>query len=149
LQPGEAAQVGRAIAAVLMARRNATSAEPQPVPRVDVSGEWEVRVSFLHGARTHRLRLRQDGDALTGDQMSEQFAGKVVGRLTAGGVCLTLTDRYEGSTISYRLDGDIADQRMSGTVVLGSASDHHQGPVNLAQFGPGEWLALRRASVRH
>jgi hypothetical protein len=60
-------------------------------------------------------------------------------------VCLTLTDRYEGSTICYRLDGEIADQRMSGTVVLGSASDHHRGPVNLAQFGSGEWQALRRA----
>jgi L-seryl-tRNA(Ser) seleniumtransferase len=145
LQAGEATEVGKAIAAVFLSRSADASAEGTPVPQADVSGEWEVRVSFLHGARTHRLRLRQNGDALSGDQTSEQFTGSVVGRLTTRGVCLTLTDRYEGSTICYRLDGEIADQRMSGTVVLGSASDHHRGPVNLAQFGSGEWQALRRA----
>jgi uncharacterized pyridoxal phosphate-dependent enzyme len=145
LQPGEAAEVGKAIAAVLVAHTAVASAERRPAPSADLSGEWEVRVSFLHGARTHRLRLHQKGDALTGDQSSELFAGNVVGRLTGRGVCLTLTDRYEGSTISYRLDGEVADQRMSGTVVLGSASDHHQGPINLAQFGSGQWQAQRRA----
>ena len=59
LQPGEAEQVGRAIAAVLRRRR---AAKPRrPVPKLDVSGAWDVRVTFLHGERTHRLRLAAAG----------------------------------------------------------------------------------------
>jgi hypothetical protein len=29
------------------------------------------------------------------------------------------------------------------TVFLGSATDHHRGPVNLSQFGKGQWQASR------
>src|SRR5580692_3401183 len=51
LQPGEADQVGRAIAAALMIPAAATA--PAPAPKTDISGAWDVQVSFLHGARTH------------------------------------------------------------------------------------------------
>jgi hypothetical protein len=32
---------------------------------------------------------------------------------------------------------------MTGTVVLGAVTDHHQGTVNLSQFGGGDWQASR------
>jgi hypothetical protein len=28
-------------------------------------------------------------------------------------------------------------------VILGSATDNHRGPVNLSQFGKGQWQASR------
>ena len=36
--------------------------------------------------------------------------------------------------------------RMQGDVFLGSATDHHRGPVNLSQFGKGQWQASERLS---
>jgi hypothetical protein len=39
----------------------------------------------------------------------------------------------------------VNDGKMEGEVVLGSATDHHRGPVNLSQFGKGQWQALRSA----
>jgi L-seryl-tRNA(Ser) seleniumtransferase len=141
LQPGEADQVGRAIAAALSAPVVAQPA--QAAPKIDLSGAWDVHVSFLHGERSHRLTLQQQGATITGSQSSQQFDGPVSGSLDADGVHLTFRTRYEGATIFYQLDGAIADGRMQGSVALGSASDHHQGPINRAQFGTGQFQAVR------
>src|SRR5277367_2229010 len=114
LQPGEADQVGRALAAALSAP---AVAKPAPmVPKVDISGAWDVHVSFLHGERSHRLTLHQKDSAITGSQTSQQFEGPVSGSLDAEGIHLTFRTRYEGATIFYMLDGAIADGRMQGTV---------------------------------
>jgi hypothetical protein len=99
----------------------------------------------MHGERLHRLRLQQQGKELSGSQESEQFAGKVVGRLTARDVRMEFEARHEGSAIAYRFEGTVDSDRMTGEVVLGSATDSHRGPVNLSQFGKGEWQAQRSA----
>ncbi len=145
LQPGEADQVGRALAAALSAPVAARAAPV--VPKVDVSGAWDVHVSFLHGERSHRLTLQQQGGAITGSQSSPQFDGPVSGSLDADGVHLTFRTRYEGATIFYTLNGAVADGRMQGTVALGSASDHHQGPINRSQFGTGQFQAVRAGGM--
>jgi hypothetical protein len=141
LQPGQADQVGRALAAALAAPA-AHKGEPA-APVVDLSGTWDVRVSFLHGERSHRLTLRQQDGAVTGSQSSQQFEGPVSGRLDADRLHLVFRTRYEGATISYQLSGTITDDRMQGSVALGSVSDHHQGPINRTQFGTGQFQGMR------
>ena len=145
LQPGEADQVGRAIAAALSAPVTAKTAAA--VPKLDVSGAWDIQVSFLHGERSHRLTLQQRDGAITGSQSSQQFEGPVSGRLDADGVHLTFRTRYEGATIFYQLDGAVTDGRMQGRVTLGSASDHHKGPLNMSQFGAGQFEGIRAGGV--
>src|ERR1700722_17654543 len=71
-QPGEAAKVGQAVADALTAAHNLHPATDAPA-QADLSGNWEVRVQFLHGERKHRLRLQQQGSHLSGSQESEQF----------------------------------------------------------------------------
>jgi L-seryl-tRNA(Ser) seleniumtransferase len=142
LQPNEAKAVGQAIAAVLSDNVPvAASSLPSPLP--DLSGEWEARVQFLHGDRTHRLRVEQNGAVIRGTHSSPQFEGALTGHVRPDGVTLELRARYEGSTISYRLDGTLVNGGMEGEAVLGSATDHHQGPVNLSQFGSARWRAVR------
>jgi D-glucosaminate-6-phosphate ammonia-lyase len=143
-QPGEATEVGKAIAASLTAARSLMPSA-DPAPAIDLSGDWSVRVQFLHGERLHRLRLQQQGNQLIGSQESEQFAGKVIGKLTAQSVRLEFEARHEGSAIAYRFEGKVDADRMAGEVVLGSATDNHRGPVNLSQFGKGQWQAQRAA----
>jgi hypothetical protein len=104
-------------------------------------------VSFLHGERCHRLTLQQQGGAISGNQSSQQFDGPVTGSLDADGIHLIFRTRYEGATISYKLEGAVADGRMQGTVKLGSVSDHHQGPLNMAQFGTGQFQAVRAGAA--
>ncbi len=141
-QPGEAAQVGQSIADTLNAAHNLQPAT-EPQAQADVSGTWEVRVQFLHGERRHRLRLQQQGSQLRGSQQSEQFESNVIGKLAAQRVHMQFETRHEGSAIAYRFEGTVTDGRMQGDVFLGSATDHHRGPVNLSQFGKGQWEAMR------
>jgi L-seryl-tRNA(Ser) seleniumtransferase len=143
-QPGEAAEVGKAIAGALDAARS-MMVTPEPAASIDLSGEWNVRVRFLHGERAHRLHLRQQGNQLDGSQQSEQFEGAVIGKLTEQHVHLEFETRHEGSAIAYRFEGTVSNGRMEGEVILGSATDHHRGPVNLSQFGKGQWQAQRSA----
>ncbi len=144
LQPGEAEAVGDAVVAVLRASlSNQPPAERQPA--LAVAGEWELRVDFLQGARTHRLALQQRGGGIAGHQSSAQFEGPVTGMLDADLICFTFDGRYEASTISYRFEGKVGDGAMAGTVALGAASDQNQGIVNRSQFGTGEWQARRVA----
>jgi hypothetical protein len=143
-QPGEAAEVGKAIAAALAAAR-ALKHATEPAPLIDLSGEWSVHVQFLHGQRLHRLCLQQQGSQLTGSHESEQFTGKVVGRLAARDIRMEFEARHEGSAIAYRFEGTVEAERMTGEVLLGSATDSHRGPVNLSQFGKGQWQAQRAA----
>jgi D-glucosaminate-6-phosphate ammonia-lyase len=144
LQPGEAAQVGDAIAAALRDAARAAPRSAQP-PASAIDGDWELRVDFLQGSRTHRLNLEQRGAELTGHQRSAQFEGPVSGWLSGDMIQLSFTSRYEASTICFFLDGEISDGRMSGTAMLGAASDQNQGIVNRSQFGGGRWQASRAA----
>jgi L-seryl-tRNA(Ser) seleniumtransferase len=144
LQPGEAAQVGDAVVAALLV---AAQAEPAPAraPALEIAGDWELRVDFLHGARTHRLALEQRGGVIGGHQRSALFEGPVSGAVSADSVEFTFDQRYEASNLSYRFEGRIENGAMRGTVALGAASDQNGGLVNRSQFGTGAWEARRVA----
>ena len=141
LQPGEAALVGDAIAVALAV--NAAVSPPAAPITATLAGAWELEVKFLHGARTHKLRIGQVGAALSGAQECGDFAGPVEGRMTPDGVAFHFDTRYEGSIIRYHFDGRVAGDNMNGTVEFGTFNDHHQGVVNLRQFGAGQWQARR------
>jgi D-glucosaminate-6-phosphate ammonia-lyase len=144
LQAGEAEQVGGAIAAALnsscQAAATAVSARSAP----ELGGEWEMHVEFLHGRRIHRLNIEQQGARLTGQQRSDGFAGPLAGSLAGEKVQLAFSARYEGSVISYLLDGEFGDGHMTGTARLGAANPQGgSGIVNRSQFGSGSWQARR------
>jgi len=142
LQPGEAAQVGDAIVSALRASlTNRPQATLMPGP--DIAGEWELRVAFMHGMRTHRLALEQSGGDIAGTQCSTQFEGPVSGEIDGHRIYFAFAGRHEAATISYRFEGTVADGKMEGTVLLGAASDQNQGIVNRTQFGAGSWRARR------
>ena len=144
LQPGEAQQVGDAVVAALLVSAQAERV-PTHAPALTVAGNWELRVEFLQGARTHRLNLEQKGADLSGHQKSAQFDGPVEGALDADIVRFSFEHRYEASKLSYRFEGRLKDGAMEGTVMLGAASDQNGGVVNRSQFGAGEWRAKRVA----
>jgi uncharacterized pyridoxal phosphate-dependent enzyme len=144
LQPGEAAQVGDAVAAVLRQAMRA-KAPAARASTIAIAGDWELRLDFLHGNRIHRLALEQRGSELAGHQRSAQFDGPVSGALDGDLVRFSFGGRYEASNLSYRFEGRVSDGTMAGTVELGAASDQNAGIVNRSQFGSGAWQARRLA----
>jgi L-seryl-tRNA(Ser) seleniumtransferase len=141
LQPGEAVQVGGTIAAHLTAP--VPEAAVRSGPGIDVSGTWDLEVVFLRGARGHRITLRQQDDVISGEHRSDQFEGVVAGGIDEAGVHLMLSAWHEGAMIAYHLDGALENGGIAGDVRLGSATASRQGPINMAQFGPGRFRAVR------
>ena len=144
LQPGEAAQVGDAIAVALSA--NAAPAPEAAPAQANLAGTWILDVTLLHGQRTHRLALDQSGATLTGTHDGPDFSGPVSGTLTPDGLAFHLDTTHEASTIRYDFEGQASGQTLSGTVTVGTYNAHHIGVVNLAQFGTGRWSARRAGS---
>jgi L-seryl-tRNA(Ser) seleniumtransferase len=144
LQPSEADKVGRGIAAALQSPVAAAEATAL-LSKIDVSGTWDVEVSFLTGNRSHSMQLQQNAGTIDGSQSSHQFAGPVTGNVDGDRVTLLFSAWYEGTMIAYQLDGAVSDGQIYGEVTLGSATHHHQGPINLAQFGAGQFHATRTA----
>jgi D-glucosaminate-6-phosphate ammonia-lyase len=142
LQPGEAVQVGKAVAALVMGAHSVPTFVGTS-PDADVSGIWDVTISFLQGERRHRVELHQQDGTIAGTQTSHQFAGPVTGRAENRAVQLLFSAWHEGTMIAYRLDGGVSDGRIQGSVTLGSVTHHHQGPINLAQFGSARFVAVR------
>ncbi len=116
-----------------------------PPAGVELGGDWELAVDFLHGNRRHRLRIEQRGRELSGDQSSDGFAGPLEGVVEEDRVAFRFEGRYEGSLISYRFSGKAAADEMAGEVVLGAANGPNRGIVNLSQFGSGVWQAKRQS----
>ena len=104
---------------------------------------WDVFIAFVQGERHHRVQLEQDGNVIAGSQTSYQFEGPVTGHVDEAGVHLVFSAWHEGTLIAYRLDGRFLDGQAQGNVTLGSATHHHQGPINLAQFGSARFSAVR------
>ncbi len=143
-QPGEAAAVGDAIVAALLTPRAGTRSS-----RRTRSGRGRDRRRLGNARRVSArrphppARIEQRGAELAGHQRSAGFEGPVSGALRGNAVRLAFSGHYEGSTISYLFDGEIRDGRMSGTALLGAASDQNAGIVNQSQFGAGSWQAQR------
>ena len=132
----------RRVAAVLReTSRHAPAPARPPERKSPAIGNYAS--TFLQGSRLHRLNLEQRGPEIAGQQRSTQFEGPVSGWLNGDQIQLSFTSRYEGSTICYFFDGEIRGGSMTGTAMLGAASDQNQGIVNRSQFGPGRWQASR------
>ena len=127
LQPGEANQVGDAVVAALLVSAQAERAHAH-APALTIAGNWELRVEFLQGARTHRLNLEQKGADLTGHQKSAQFDGPVEGALEADTVRFSFEQRYEASKLSpiaSRAGSETA--RWRAPSMLGATSSQNGG----------------------
>jgi seryl-tRNA(Sec) selenium transferase len=146
LQPGEAEQVGWAIAAALNAPV-AAAEQPRVLPASDVSGTWMIDVSFSQGERSHRVALRQQDGDIAGNQSSHQFEGSVTGTISGDRIDLMFSAWHEGAMIAFRLEGAVTDDRMQGQVTLGTATAQRRGPINLAQFGTGSFRGVRAAAL--
>ena len=86
---------------------------------VTVSGQWDVKLQFVHGAVTHRLLLEQDGAQLRGTHIGEFASGDLNGSVAANQVRFQSGYSTEGSRVSYAFLGTVEGGKMSGTVGLG------------------------------
>lgn len=142
LGSGEAEIVGAAIARALAATPPTAAAAGEP-PAADLTGLWMIEIAFAAERTPHRVRLRQSASRLEGTHVTLDLVGPLSGTIAGSHVAFSSLHPYEGSSLSYAFTGMIADDRMTGTVLLGTSGDSAPGPLNMREFGSASWQARR------
>jgi D-glucosaminate-6-phosphate ammonia-lyase len=96
-----------------------------------LSGMWDVEIEFVRGRAAHVLFLEEKEGRVVGQHRGETLSGDVRGTREGARVELRSGHRHEGATISYRFQGALEANTMSGT-------------LDLAQYGSARFTARRR-----
>lgn len=142
LQPGEARIVGERIRAALEAAPPGSRPPDRPA-EVDLGGRWEVDIAFVRGNAIHGFTLVQREARITGHHRTLHLDNSLEGTVRGCEVELTSEHRYEGTNLSYRFTGRLADGNLEGTVALGSCGTSAPGPINRREYGNARWTGRR------
>jgi L-seryl-tRNA(Ser) seleniumtransferase len=102
----------------------------------DVSGRWDVNITYAAGASTHTLHLRQTGNDVEGTHQGDFMARDLAGSIAGDAVRLrsSIAERH-GDSISYTFTGTLTGDTMSGTLDMG-------------EYLSATWNATRRTRSR-
>ena len=104
---------------------------PPPPPSgqpAALSGQWDVRLDFVHGSVNHTLVLEQDAGKLMGTHQGEFASGELSGTVAANTVRFQSSLPTEGTRVTFQFSGTAEGGKMSGTVALG-------------EYGEARWMA--------
>jgi L-seryl-tRNA(Ser) seleniumtransferase len=102
----------------------------------DISGRWDVNITYAAGASTHTLYLRQTGNDVEGTHQGDFMARDLAGSIAGDAVKLrsSIGERH-GDSISYTFTGTLKVDTMSGTLDMG-------------EYLSATWNAARRTRSR-
>jgi hypothetical protein len=109
----------------------------------NVSGAWEVSISFLHGEASHRFELRQNDDLIWGRHFARGSSGQVAGSVAGRAVTLVACHEAIPMSLFYSFSGTLESDVLHGDLRVGACADEHNGPVFQGQFGSATWSAAR------
>ena len=129
LEAGEERLIAERVHAIMASPpRKAARTDP---PAADVSGQWEVDVTFVSGTARHTFALEQKAHELVGTHYasfaSRDFAGTLHGR----DILLRSSYTLQGVRLNYTFTGVVSGTTMEGSVLLG-------------EYGTAHWKAQRR-----
>ncbi len=96
-----------------------------------IAGNWDLRIDFALGSASHKLTIVQSGKTLTGFHEGETVGGDVHGVIYGNQAHFQSHHPIQGTVISYHFTGVADGDRMSGE-------------LNMGEYGPAKWTALRR-----
>jgi len=113
--------------------RNAPTSADKPKVRpaaVDLSGRWDVEITFQRGESKHLLFLEADGNDVRGTHFGTVVRGMLKGTVDGNQVRLKSSLPFEGANLSYIFEGRVKGNEMSGQLDLG-------------EYPNGTWKARR------
>jgi L-seryl-tRNA(Ser) seleniumtransferase len=97
---------------------------------VDVTGEWQLDLTFIAGASRHGWVIQQSEGQLSGTHRGDILSGNLMGYVEGRRLVVRSGHRIEGTTLHYEFTGDVQGDRMEGVVLLG-------------EYGQARWTARR------
>lgn len=118
MQPGEADVVADRIHQTLSAKRKAVDTS-MTAPAANLSGKWEVNMSFFSSTSTHKWLLEQDGNWLNGTHMSDFADQDLYGTIEGNTVKMRSNFRKPGDSVTFMFTGKMEGNEMKGEVFMG------------------------------
>ena len=89
-------------------------------PSAELSGIWDVEITYAASKTMHTLQLLQNGARVTGNHQGNFQSRDISGTVAADGVTLAsnVNERH-GDSLNYRFTGKATGDTMSGTLDLG------------------------------
>lgn len=119
LKPEEHELIAERLEQVFREASTRTLPPPLAAPAADISGRWEVEVSFALGRANHVLFLEAQGNDVRGTHLGSRARGELEGHIDGSTVRLRSVLPYEGSSLRYTFDGTVSGDRMTGELDLG------------------------------
>ena len=108
---------------------------PKPPSATDLSGSWDVQITYAAGVSTHALHLRQRGSVIDGAHRGDFVSRDVAGSVDGDAVRIRSAFGEEhGDSIGYTFTGTVKDDEMSGALDMG-------------EYLAASWTAKRRVTV--
>ena len=117
MQPGDDRIVADRLYEVLSRKRSPKSAPAAPA--ANLSGRWDVEVTFFSSKSRHTLTLEQDGNRLRGSHQGDFSAREISGTIEGDQIKLQSTEYKPGDSITFTFAGTLAADMFSGPVYMG------------------------------
>jgi seryl-tRNA(Sec) selenium transferase len=133
LSPGEDKLVGDRLHSLLSGGARGTATR-RAAPAADVTGLWDVHITYAAGSSTHTLFLRQRSQAIDGAHQGDFVSRDLTGTIDGDTVRLrsTYTERH-GDALTFTFSGKVEGDTMAGTLDMG-------------EYLTASWTANRRAA---
>ncbi|MCC6345334.1 MAG: aminotransferase class V-fold PLP-dependent enzyme [Bryobacterales bacterium] len=117
MQPGDDRVVADRLFEVLSRKRDPKPAPPAPA--ANLSGRWDVEVTYFSSKSHHTLTLEQNGNLLQGSHQGDFSVRDVHGTIEGDQVRLQSTDAKPGDVITFTFAGAYAGDGFSGPLYMG------------------------------
>jgi hypothetical protein len=100
-------------------------------PSADVSGRWDVLISYVAGESNHVLYLKQQGNRIEGTHQGEFVSRDLSGSISGDSIRMSsaYTERH-GDSLMFSFAGTISGNEMSG-------------PLDMGEYLAAKWTARR------
>ena len=120
MAPGDERVVANRLYEILTAKHTLKPVVTPAAPSAELSGIWDVEITYAASKTIHTLQLLQNGARVTGNHQGNFQSRDISGTVAADGVTLAsnVTERH-GDSLNYRFTGKATGDTMSGTLDLG------------------------------
>jgi L-seryl-tRNA(Ser) seleniumtransferase len=120
LAPGDERIIADRVHEILSATHTLAVPTAPRTPVTDLTGQWEVEITYTATRSTHRLHLQQEGSTLQGMHQGDFVSRDVTGSIDGSDVSLVsrITERT-GDSLNYRFSGTVSGETLSGTLDMG------------------------------
>ena len=93
--------------------------ERQFLPAADVSGRWDVEISFVRSSARHSLHFEASGSHLGGTHIGQRGQGELSGSISGNHVRFRSQLTYDSERSGYQFDGELQGDEIAGALDLG------------------------------